>query len=92
MGVLRQGGEQEAPSSLLGAWVTRMQRAAGQGKAHHPMGPAALQTEASTQGPPRILLDLGPSACGSQSPGPPPSPAPEQQGHLQHLGLLGLIT
>lgn len=84
--MLRQGGEQEAPSSLLGACVTRMPRAAGRGEAHLPRGPAALQTEASTQGPPRILLDLGPSACGSLSPGPP-APTP-----VQHSGLLGLIT
>ena len=72
--MLRQGGEQEASSSLLGAWVTRMPRATGRGGAHLPMGPAALQTEASKQGPPRILLDLGPPACGSLSPGHPAPP------------------
>lgn len=91
MGVLRQGGEQEASSSLLGAWVTRMLRATGRGEAHLPMGPAALQTEASKQGPPRILLDLGPSACGSRSPGHHP-PAPKHQRHLQRPGLRGLIA
>ena len=56
-----QGGEKEAPSSLLGAWL--------QGCCVHlPMDPAALQIEASKQGLPRVLL--GRSACGSLSPGP----------------------
>ena len=56
-----QGGEKEAPSSLLGAWL--------QGCCVHlPMDPAALQIEASKQGLPRVLL--GRSACRSLSPGP----------------------
>lgn len=72
MGVLRQGGEQEASSSLLGAWATRKLRAPGRGKAHLLMGPAALQTEASKQAPLTSCWTWAGQASGACPQDPPP--------------------